>query len=596
MNGTRSLFLSLFCTLLLSLSALGIEEVSSVITEYEQRDLQLFRTYQGRPGLVKHIDRTHTAMGHRYLESRLANPITDITKLSNTQKSIQGLLEDPNLLNALDAELATFAHYEQSLDGGNCSQKRLADTVVKSFYFSNSYCTWLNKYPSGLELGQIGHILNLSAPLLEHVVMHYLISEKLRETFGICGHSHHNHGHKKKHGHHEGRHDYREPTLATRIAYNLYNVGHTAIHLIGFKGLVDHVRERFALIYALQTNLINIHRCIKSAQMILELLESKNDITQSISNFTSLSSLFREDQSQTPELKEFLNLIMSNTFSGEASYFSRQGVILRAHALAQTVRQELKEKLRALAAIDVAVSCAKLYKEYENTNTPFTFAQYKIASTPSSTIQGFWNPLIEESQSIDDTISLGGNDPQIAIVTGPNKAGKSTGVSAITLAVLLAQTITLVPARFCEITPFSSIKTGFNMMTRVNQDQSLFSASLDFAQAILRNAQVYKERFIFIAADELLNSTDFQQGVSIATKFLGQLGQCPNCIACITTHFRALTELENEQPSTYKNFQATLHEENDQATYTLRPGKSDASTALRHIPIADLDFNRTNFL
>lgn len=133
------------------------------------------------------------------------------------------------------------------------------------------------------------------------------------------------------------------------------------------------------------------------------------------------------------------------------------------------------------------------------------------------------------------------------------------------------------------------------MMARVNQDQSLFSASLDFAQALLKNAREHKERFIFIAADELFNSTEFYEGVTIASKFLLTLGHCPNCIACITTHFRALTEFEKNEPSMYKNYQASLTGEGSQVrTYALKPGTSDSNLVFRHIPIADLEFDDTD--
>lgn len=180
-------------------------------------------------------------------------------------------------------------------------------------------------------------------------------------------------------------------------------------------------------------------------------------------------------------------------------------------------------------------------------------------------------------QPISQILSFGNDNPQIAIITGANKAGKSTSLCAYATAVVLAQTLAIVPATHCILTPFASIKTGFNMTARVNHGQSLFSASIDFAHDILDYARAKKGSHILVIVDELFNSTDFEKGCAIVQKFAQELQQCPSCIALIATHFASLTELEEENPHKFKNYKA---EYLDQLRYQIIPGISDAHHVL----------------
>ncbi len=55
------------------------------LSPYEQRDLQLFTTYQAEPGLIAAIDRTSTSMGKQYLTEQLAHPLVSTNSLLERQ-------------------------------------------------------------------------------------------------------------------------------------------------------------------------------------------------------------------------------------------------------------------------------------------------------------------------------------------------------------------------------------------------------------------------------------------------------------------------------------------------------------------------------
>lgn len=541
------------------------------LSPYEQRDLQLFSTYQQEPGLLNAIDHTRTNIGKEYLKNQLAAPLTNVQSLLERQNGILFLLEHEEIYQDLRNELTGFAIYESTLEMGSADADSICSNVIGNFYFKNKYLQWLNKYPTGLELGQAMHVANLSFPLVEHLAIHFLLSEKLKSTLGIeCGHHHH----------HGGACDHDHGSAGAIAAYNLYNIIHTGIHIAGVKGLVDHVRQQSQVIRAIQQDLINLNKTLDRAFAILTILRQNPEFAATIAGAQSLENLFALNGKKSTELKEFLELMNKNTFYDEPSFFSRMGNILRAYALLKEGHAELKQDLQAIGSLDFIANSVYLLKKFKNTDTPYTFAQYKAGAAQLS-IEGFWNPLFEQMQPISHQINLGNGNPTIAIVTGPNKAGKSTSLQAISLATILAQTLTIVPATHMELSPFAHFKTGFNMPARVNHGQSLFSASLDFAREIVETAKQNPDQPIFIAIDELFNSTAFEQGTQIAKRFCQELGQCINCICFMATHFDDLTQLEASDKA-FKNYKAELVTNAfNQSRYIFAPGISEVGNVLR---------------
>ncbi len=529
----------------------------------EQQDLQLLRTYQQGPGLISKIKRTSTKLGLEYLTKQVTNPLADIVALKARQEWTKQIMSDPALQQSLEEHLKVFACAESSLNIG-CATDDICQSVISNFYFKNKYLRWLNNYPAGLELGQLATIANLSAPLIEHAIIHFFISKELHERLGICGHPH-----ACNDPHHHA-------SFGAQLAYNSYNIAHTGIHLIGAKGVYDHVKQQADIIKSMQSELIKLRHAIESARTLVSLID-----TLAIDHVrfpdTQEPNIFHSD-TNSAQLTELLDLLSHATFDDQPSFLSRPGNILRAYALAQMVHHELRSGLAIIGAIDFQVSCARLMHESKQA---FVFADFIQAAEPLLQIKGFWNPLVADMQPIDNELILGDSHPHIALVTGPNKAGKSTGLGALSTAIILAQSLGIVPAQYCAITPFSHIKTGFNMTNRVNHGQSLFSTSLDFARETIAYAKNNPHHFVFIATDELFNSTEYSQGLEIAADYIRELAECSNCIALMATHFAPLTALEEENPAVIKNYKAELTTTNGTLRYCIEPGISEPGNTLR---------------
>jgi len=278
-----------------------------------------------------------------------------------------------------------------------------------------------------------------------------------------------------------------------------------------------------------------------------------------------------------------LSLIKTDTFVGQASKLSYHGRVLRAYELLQKVKPELLTCLQGIAEVDVHNSCAKLVQEASTTATPYTFAHYVQDDRARLTIQGFWNPLVPKAQAIPQEVALGTqNGPQVAIVTGPNTGGKSTGLASIGSAVHLSQTLGLVPAQKLEITPFSTVVSGFNMTGRVETGQSLFSASLELANKILA-AKKDSTGKLFVALDELFNSTNHTKGQAVAIEFVKKMMEKNNAVMLFATHFPELAKLEAESAGKCQNLKA----EHDAGAFAITPGASKATDAFKLISNGD---------
>src|SRR5207247_3662197 len=95
--------------------------------------------------------------------------------------------------------------------------------------------------------------------------------------------------------------------------------------------------------------------------------------------------------------------------------------------------------------------------------------------------------LVEEKFVPNDT-TLDGDNMRLAIVTGPNMAGKSTYIRQVALIVLMAQTGSFVPAASAEIGLVARIFTRAGANDDVARGESTFMVEMNETSTIVNNA------------------------------------------------------------------------------------------------------------
>ena len=113
---------------------------------------------------------------------------------------------------------------------------------------------------------------------------------------------------------------------------------------------------------------------------------------------------------------------------------------------------------------------------------------------------------------VPNDTDLSGEACQIALITGPNMAGKSTYIRQVALIALMAHMGGFVPASACRLGPLDRIFTRVGAMDQLARGQSTFLVEMSETANILNNAT---DRSLVIL-DEIGRGTSTYDGLSIA--------------------------------------------------------------------------------
>ncbi len=171
------------------------------------------------------------------------------------------------------------------------------------------------------------------------------------------------------------------------------------------------------------------------------------------------------------------------------------------------------------------------------------------------------HPVIEkilgEHAFISNDVYLNNDTHQIALLTGPNMAGKSTYMRQVALIVLMAQIGSFIPAREATIGVVDRIFTRVGASDDLASGQSTFMVEMMEVSHILHNATSNS----LLILDEIGRGTSTLDGLSIAWSILEHLSSHKHIGAktLFATHYHELTDLENKLPN-LKNFCVSVKE------------------------------------
>jgi DNA mismatch repair protein MutS len=170
--------------------------------------------------------------------------------------------------------------------------------------------------------------------------------------------------------------------------------------------------------------------------------------------------------------------------------------------------------------------------------------------------------LPSESQSHSGRRDAGPTFPQIALITGPNMAGKSTYIRQVALLTLLAHTGSFIPAAEARIDLVDRIFTRIGASDDLARGQSTFMVEMSETANILNNAT---PRSLLIL-DEIGRGTSTFDGLSLAWSIVEHLHNQVGAKTLFATHYHELTELAGRLPR-MKNFNVAVREWNDQVVF-----------------------------
>ncbi len=283
----------------------------------------------------------------------------------------------------------------------------------------------------------------------------------------------------------------------------------------------------------------------------------------------------------TEELKELENTILT----------AKDRVTALEYELFQEVRTALVEQservlrtAHAIGALDVLACFARIASDYN-------YCKPEVDLGGEILIEAGRHPVVERmltnSLFVANDVSLGVPGCKVAIITGPNMAGKSTYMRQTALIVLMAQIGCFVPAESARIGVVDRIFTRIGASDDLGSGQSTFMVEMSEVSEILKNAT---PRSLLIL-DEIGRGTSTYDGMSIAKAVVEHVAD-PKKLGARTmfaTHYHELTVLEEELPEV-KNFNIAVKKRRDEVVFLRKivPGGTDDSFGIEVAKLAGL--------
>jgi DNA mismatch repair protein MutS len=163
---------------------------------------------------------------------------------------------------------------------------------------------------------------------------------------------------------------------------------------------------------------------------------------------------------------------------------------------------------------------------------------------------------------------------RIALITGPNMAGKSTYIRQAALLVLMAQMGSFVPAAKARVGLCDRVFTRVGAEDDLARGQSTFMVEMSEAALILHQAS---ERSLVIL-DEIGRGTSTFDGIAIAWAVTEYLSEVVGARTLFATHYAEVTQLAQELPSVF-NLNVAVREWGDSIVFLRRiqEGTADRS-------------------
>ncbi|TRM62248.1 muts domain V-domain-containing protein [Schizophyllum amplum] len=201
--------------------------------------------------------------------------------------------------------------------------------------------------------------------------------------------------------------------------------------------------------------------------------------------------------------------------------------------------------LFSLAKSSAAIGEPSCRPEFVDSDT--SFLDFQELRHPTLSLQ-----KVEEF--IPNDIKLGNGVGKVALLTGPNMAGKSTCMRMTATGVIMAQLGMRVPAASARLTPVDSILTRMGAYDNMFSNASTFKVELDECCKILRDATPRS----LVILDELGRGTSTYDGMAIAGAVLHELATHTLPLTFFATHYGSLTDDFAYHPSIRNMHMSTL--------------------------------------
>ncbi|MFA6308406.1 MAG: DNA mismatch repair protein MutS [Clostridia bacterium] len=244
----------------------------------------------------------------------------------------------------------------------------------------------------------------------------------------------------------------------------------------------------------------------------------------------------------------------------------------------------IKKSAKCISEIDVVCSLAEV-ADRENYCLP------QITGEDEIIIEEGRHPVVEKTLGsgsfVPNSTKLDMEENRLAIITGPNMAGKSTYMRQVAIIVLMAQIGSFVPAKTATIGIVDKIFTRVGATDDLASGQSTFMVEMNEVANIISNATPKS----LLILDEIGRGTSTFDGLSIAWAVIEFISDKEKigCRTLFATHYHELTELEGRLTGV-KNYCILVEEKGEDIIFLRKiiRGGADASYGIQVARLAGI--------
>lgn len=514
-----------------------------------RRNLELTETLrekQKKGSLLGVLDRTKTAMGGRLLRKYIEQPLIDREKMEKRLDAVEMLGKKSVDRDELREYLNTIYDLERLL--GKVSYKTANPRDLIAFRSS------LAMLPS------IKTVLgDLDATLLQEINEHI---DSLEDIYHLIDDS-----------------IIEEPPISIRDG---------GIIKEGFSDTIDSLRNAKTdgknWLAALEeedrerTGIKNLRiKYNKVFGYYFEVTNSYKDLVPE--DYIRKQTLANAERYTTPRLKELEDAILNaedklSTLEYDLFCEIREAIAAEMERIQRTAR--------SIAKLDVFTSLSYIAERNQ-------YIRPSLNEKGIIDIKGGRHPVVEQmidhDMFIENDTHLDNQKHCIAVITGPNMAGKSTYMRQTALIVLLAQIGSFVPARKANIGIVDRIFTRVGASDDLSSGQSTFMVEMNEVANILRNATANS----LLVLDEIGRGTSTFDGLSIAWAVIEHISnrKILGAKTLFATHYHELTELEDKMDNV-NNYCIAVKEKGDDIVFLRKiiKGGADKSYGIQVAKLA----------
>ena len=502
-----------------------------------RRNLELIETLrekQKKGSLLGVLDRTKTAMGGRLLRKYIEQPLIDKDKIERRLDAVEALCRKSVDREEMREYLHTIYDLERLLGKVSYKTANPRDLIA----FRNS----LAMLPS------IRTVLgDFDTPLLQEIREHM---DPLQDVYQLIDDA-----------------IVEEPPIAIKEG---------GIIKEGFNETIDSLKKAKTdgknWLAALEeedrerTGIRNLRiRYNKVFGYYFEVTNSYKD--QVPEDYVRKQTLANAERYTTPRLKE----LEDNILNAEDKLFTLEYDLYCEirDAIAKEI-ERIQKTARAIARLDVFTSLA--YVAEHNQYVRPTLNEKGVID-----IKEGRHPVVEQMIQNDMFIAndthLDNQKHCIAVITGPNMAGKSTYMRQVALIVLLTQIGSFVPAKKADVGIVDRIFTRVGASDDLASGQSTFMVEMNEVANILRNATPNS----LLVLDEIGRGTSTFDGLSIAWAVIEHISnrKILGAKTLFATHYHELTELEGKMDNV-NNYCIAVKEKGDDIVFLRKIVKGGA--------------------